>query len=99
MVKHWKEQNSNILHYFQSTAIGPNHTLRDQICKFKCRVKCYDYVKKSLDPIKYDKLSTGTEALVNFNNIKLTSTNKGSWLKFRAKFEEAVRDLKDLGIP
>ena len=98
-VKHWKEQNSNILHYLQSTAIGPNHTLRDRICKFDDGVECFDFIEKALDPVKYDKITAGSEALANFNNLKLTSTSKGSWLKFRAKWEEYVRDLKDLGNP
>ena len=98
-VKQWKEQDLNILHYLQTTAIAADHTLRDQICAINGGVEAYDYVKRSLDPVKYDKVSAGAEAIDNFNNLKLTSTQKGAWLKFRATWEECIRDLKEIGNP
>ena len=98
-VKQWKEQDINILHYLQTTSIAADHTLRDQICALKSGVEAYDYVKRSLDPVKYDKVSAGAEAIDNFNNLKLTSTQKGAWHKFRATWEECIRDLKEIGNP
>ena len=53
----------------------------------------------SLDPLKYDKISAGAEAIDNFRNLKLTSTKKGAWLKFRVIWEECIRDLKEIGNP
>ena len=91
--KAYDELNRGILHYIQSTALASNHLLRTRLGKFTCGVKAYDYILKELDPIKRDAMSTSSEAVHNFEALKLTSTSKGAFTKFKERFNDCLDDL------
>lgn len=55
----------------QSTIMQPHHTLRDQICEFNDVLESHDFIKKTLDPFKFNKISVGAEVIDTFNKLKL----------------------------
>ena len=92
-VRSWQTLDRSILKYIRNCAFESKHQLRTLLGEYKSGVAAYDFICKQLDPIQTDPLTAQNEAIETYQKLKLTSSDKGSWTRFRTKLHEAISDL------
>jgi hypothetical protein len=93
-IKTWDEMNRTILHYIRGTALASGHTLKADLSRIYCGIEAYDFVMTSLDPVKYDIMTSSSEAMSNFESLELHSTQTGSFTKFVTLWNTSMEQLK-----
>ena len=89
----WEELNRAILHYIRGTALINGHPLKSELGRTKSGVDAFDLIRKTLDPVKHNEMSSSQDALDMYNILKLTSISKGAFEKFKIVLEERIEDM------